>query len=128
MQEIADEMSQKFHTTVPRSSIQNMIMRAKTGGSKYGRLYDEWADEKFGQEPPPEEAKDQLLAGPGSLASFGQDQDGEIYMLSLNGRIYRFVETPNEPFPTDFPTTLSATGCFQNTAAANPEFTLARKP
>jgi hypothetical protein len=50
VQDIANEMSGKFDTKVPRSSIQNMVMRAKSGGSKYARLYDEWADEKFGEE------------------------------------------------------------------------------
>jgi len=50
VQDIADEMSEKFDTKVPRSSIQNMVMRAKSGGSKYARLYDEWANEKFGEE------------------------------------------------------------------------------
>jgi hypothetical protein len=28
----------------------------------------------------------------GGLASFGEDQDGELYVLSLSGEIYRIVQ------------------------------------
>jgi hypothetical protein len=63
VQDIADEMSQMFDSKVPRSSIQNMVMRAKSGGSKYARLYDEWADQKFGQEETPDPADSGPNAG-----------------------------------------------------------------
>ncbi len=51
-------------------------------------------------------------------ASFGEDQAGEVYVCSFDGRIYRFDETT--PGGGDFPQTLSATGLFTNLANLTP--------
>ena len=34
------------------------------------------------------------LGDPGDIASFGEDARGELYLTSLNGGVYRFVEAP----------------------------------
>lgn len=36
--------------------------------------------------------KEILLQGPSQISSFGEGEDGEIYLLSFDGRIYKFVE------------------------------------
>jgi len=51
-------------------------------------------------------------------ASFGEDHDGEIYVCSFDGTIYRFEETA--PGGADFPQTLSATGLFTDLATLAP--------
>ncbi len=43
--------------------------------------------------------------------SFGEDQDGELYVCSLDGNVYRFEETDPAPV-TEVPAQLSATGLF----------------
>ncbi len=48
-----------------------------------------------------------------SIASFGEDDDGELYLLSFDGGIYRIVPTdrPEATF-ADWPEDLAATGLF----------------
>ena len=53
-----------------------------------------------------------------SLPSFGEDESGEVYLCSFNGRIYRFQETGGGGMP--FPTRLSDTGLFRNTTLMLP--------
>ncbi|MFT5299365.1 MAG: putative repeat protein (TIGR03806 family) [Mariniblastus sp.] len=48
-----------------------------------------------------------------SIASFGEDDHGELYLLSFDGRIYRIVPTENpENTFQDWPSKLSETGLF----------------
>ncbi len=54
-----------------------------------------------------------------SLSSFGEDENGELYAVSLGGKIYRFTETT--PAPTVFPDMLSETGLFRNAATLDPQ-------
>jgi len=81
-----------------------------------------WAH-RHGVEPMPfpDDGSDALLVGPGDVASFGRDADGEIYMLKLFGGnpVWRFVETTPAP-PVDFPQTLTDTGCFTDLTAMTP--------
>ncbi|MHC4516592.1 MAG: PQQ-dependent sugar dehydrogenase, partial [Planctomycetota bacterium] len=58
-----------------------------------------------------------------SPSSFGEDRDGEVYVVSLNGAIYRFTQrtTPKDP---PFPIKLSDTGLFVDTKALVPDPTL----
>ncbi|HMG52919.1 MAG TPA: PQQ-dependent sugar dehydrogenase [Kofleriaceae bacterium] len=51
-----------------------------------------------------------LNVGGNSLASFGQDLDGEIYTVQINGTISKLVPSGPQP-PDDFPQLLSQTGC-----------------
>lgn len=56
-----------------------------------------------------------------SIASFGEDDEGEIYLLSFDGGIYRIVPTddPEDTFK-DWPTKLSETGIFESMAKQKP--------
>ncbi len=64
------------------------------------------------------------LTTPVKIAGFGQDAEGEVYVLGLlNGTIYRFEEvgdsSPGEQ-PAPFPQTLAETGCFTDLATMEP--------
>lgn len=52
-------------------------------------------------------------AGPnGSWVGFGEDNDGEVYLVDINGTIYKLAaETGAPPPPSTFPDKLSKTGC-----------------
>ena len=52
--------------------------------------------------------------------SFGEDAAGEVYVVSMSGRIYKFEEIGGGGGGVTFPQTLSATGLFSNTAALTP--------
>jgi uncharacterized repeat protein (TIGR03806 family) len=54
----------------------------------------------------------------GGLSSFGEDRDGELYLLSFDGNIYKLQLSV--PPASQFPTNLSATGLFSNTATLTP--------
>ena len=55
-----------------------------------------------------------------SLSSFGEDRDGELYALSLNGQVFRLQTLGGNPPPQVIPPTLSATGLFANTTSLTP--------
>jgi len=72
-------------------------------------------------ESPPEGP---ALTTPDKIAGFGQDAEGEVYVLGLlQGTIYRLqdsgVVVPDLP-STTFPETLAATGCFTDLATLEP--------
>lgn len=54
------------------------------------------------------------------LSSFGEDAGGELYAMSFDGRIYRFEPNDTEAEGRQFPTRLSQTGLFADTAALTP--------
>ncbi len=56
-----------------------------------------------------------------SIASFGEDDDGELYLLSFDGGVYRIVPS-DEPENTfeDWPVKLSQTGLYESTAERQP--------
>lgn len=57
-------------------------------------------------------SKQDLFTAPGGMATFAQDQNGEVYVVSYNnGLMYRIEPTGMAPMDT-VPRTLSATGCF----------------
>lgn len=56
----------------------------------------------------------QLNAGgpSGSWVGFGEDNDGEVYAVDINGGVYKLVADSAVPPVGDFPDKLSKTGCF----------------
>ncbi len=54
------------------------------------------------------------------LASFGEDADGELYAVSFDGKIYRWEARDAAVASRRFPTALSDTGLFTDTAALTP--------
>lgn len=56
------------------------------------------------------------VANVANLSSFGEDESGEVYAVSLNGTIFRFTQSgPGNP--SNFPQSLSATGLFSDVAS-----------
>lgn len=55
-----------------------------------------------------------------ALASFGEDAQGEVYAVSLDGSIYGFEASDATVAERRFPTRLSQTGLFTDTAALAP--------
>lgn len=55
----------------------------------------------------------------GQLVSFAQGNDGEIYMLQINGEIYK-LSPAAPPVPDTFPKLLSQTGCVDPNAVTRP--------
>jgi glucose/arabinose dehydrogenase len=49
-----------------------------------------WAIEYDGVNPA---TSSQITTAPGSITSFGEDENKELYLVSFNGKIYRFVPT-----------------------------------
>lgn len=61
-----------------------------------------------------------LVANVPMLAAFGEDEAGELYAVSHAGRIYRFEHAQRDDAAAAFPTLLSETGLFTDTAALVP--------
>lgn len=59
-----------------------------------------------------------LFTAPGNPTSFGEDHDGEVYITSYDGHIYRFA--PFDGTPVAPAATLSETGLFADTASLRP--------
>lgn len=55
-----------------------------------------------------------------ALSSFGEDAQGELYAVSLDGNLYRFEPSDTSVADRTFPTRLSQTGLFTDTAALAP--------
>jgi uncharacterized repeat protein (TIGR03806 family) len=52
-------------------------------------------------------------AGPnGGWVGFGEDNDGEVYLVDVGGSFYKLVPENSMPVVSDFPSKLSQTGCF----------------
>lgn len=62
----------------------------------------------------------ELVAKVPMLASFGEDEAGELFAVSHEGRIYRFEPAEASGSKPAFPTLLSQTGLFTDTAALAP--------
>ena len=62
--------------------------------------------------------REALPSGP-AISSFGEDNDGELYVVNYNGRIRKFARAGAPPADT-FPKKLSETGCFDAADAKKP--------
>ena len=61
-----------------------------------------------------------LAVAPGGVSSFGEDAAGEVYVLTLNGAVYRFEPTDPDAPPGTVPTSLAASGLFADPALQSP--------
>ena len=64
--------------------------------------------------------RNEVVARVPQLSSFGEDAAGELYAVSLEGTIYRFDAPEDETRGAGFPTLLSQTGLFTDTAGLKP--------
>ncbi len=62
----------------------------------------------------------ELLQSPLHWASFGEDNEGELYLVAYEGLIHRLVAAPKVTQPHDFPRKLSETGLFASTKTLQP--------
>jgi uncharacterized repeat protein (TIGR03806 family) len=51
---------------------------------------------------------------PSLISSFGQDENGEVYVVGYDGNIYAFEEKAGNPAPRFIPETISESGLFAN--------------
>jgi uncharacterized repeat protein (TIGR03806 family) len=63
---------------------------------------------------------DLLAATGGSIVSFGEGNDNELYLVDIGGRLYRIVQGAGGPNPDPVPDRLSNTGCMQSTDPSLP--------
>jgi uncharacterized repeat protein (TIGR03806 family) len=71
----------------------------------------------YAEQAPPQEP---TLFAPQSVASFGEDESGELYVVGYQGNIYKVTSSTTSSLPAEFPDTLSATGCFSDLASLTP--------
>lgn len=117
------------HQHVPqnsRSITGGVVYRGKAIPSFVGRyIYGDYAKKEIWTlffDPSTGEAKNARLEGApaGGWVNFAEDQDGEVYALSItDGTIHKVVAS--EPAgPSTFPELLSQTGCVDPSAPQNP--------
>jgi uncharacterized repeat protein (TIGR03806 family) len=53
-----------------------------------------------------------IALSPSEITSFGEDDDGEVYVVGHDGSIYRFAEKSGVPTPDNIPRTIAASGLF----------------
>jgi uncharacterized repeat protein (TIGR03806 family) len=64
---------------------------------------------------------DELLDSTGlSIASFGEGNDNEVYLVDIGGRLFRIVQGLGGPGTSPVPDRLSNTGCMQVSDASQP--------
>ena len=63
---------------------------------------------------------DEIARTPLQLVAFGEDNDGELYLLDYRDRIYRLVANPEETQSHKFPRKLSETGLFASVKSQTP--------
>ena len=103
--------------------------RSITGGHVYrglrlvrlqgAYLYGDFVDKQVWalRRAPDGQIENELLAlSPSPIASFGEDQNGEVYVVGFDGRIYRLNEKDGAPPPGNIPSKLSASGLYQDMA------------
>lgn len=61
-----------------------------------------------------------LATSPSAIASFGEDEAGELYVVGIDGRLYRFAERDPAAAPDRIPTTISTAGIFADPANQTP--------
>jgi uncharacterized repeat protein (TIGR03806 family) len=96
------------------SAIPSLVGAYVYGDFVSGRIWRITYDPMTGRPSP------QLLLDTSyNISSFGEGQDGELYVVSYGGRIYQFTQASTPP-ATNFPARLSETGCVDPRDATRP--------
>jgi len=82
-------------------------------------LYSDYVSRRVWALAGPAAEPEQIATAPDGIASFGEDRSGELYLLALEGTIYR-LEGSGEGVGAAFPTLLSQTGLFEDVATLAP--------
>ncbi|MEW6756391.1 MAG: PQQ-dependent sugar dehydrogenase [Candidatus Latescibacterota bacterium] len=61
-----------------------------------------------------------LATSPSPIASFGEDQTGEVYVVGFDGHIYRFEELPETAEPGNIPARLAGSGLYLDASQQTP--------
>ncbi len=61
-----------------------------------------------------------IATSPGHIASFGQDEAGELYVINFDGQILQFGQSPEEPQQSHVPALLSDAGVFAHMPSREP--------
>jgi uncharacterized repeat protein (TIGR03806 family) len=114
---------------LPVYEYNHDIGRSITGGHVYrgprlvrlqgAYLYGDFVDKQVWglRRAPDGQIENELLAlSPSPIASFGEDESGEVYVVGFDGRIYRLAEKDDATPPGNIPTKLSASGLYQDLA------------
>lgn len=112
---------------LPVHEYSHDIGRSITGGHVYrgphlirlqgAYLYGDFVDKQVWalRRTPDGQVENELLAlSPSPIASFGEDESGEVYVVGFDGRIYRLAEKDGATPPGNIPAKLSASGLYQD--------------
>ncbi len=89
------------------SAIPSLVGRFVYGDYGSGRIWAVTYNDVTGQAAP-----QQLMDTNFAIASFGEDQAGELYLTDFSGGKIRKLVPQGTPPPNNFPQKLSQTGCF----------------
>ncbi len=118
--------------TLPRAVHDHTEARSITGGFVYrGKQFAKlvgkyiygdfetgkiWALDPASADSKPVEIADTSF----KLVAFGENHDGELYLLDFGGKIHKLQAHPDAGKPSDFPTKLSDTGLFTDLEKLEP--------
>jgi uncharacterized repeat protein (TIGR03806 family) len=119
--------------TLPITEYSHSIGRSITGGyvyhgSELPRLAGIYlyADYAFGNIWGVRYEDDQLLEEkeiavcPEAVSSFGEDENGEVYVVGYSGHLYRFIEKSGIPPVNTVPQTIASSGLYKDIATLTP--------
>ncbi len=95
------------------SELPELLGSYVFGDFASGRIWGLFEDEEGNYE------RRRLLDTSRSIASFGEDEAGELYLVDIGGAIFRFASDEDRA-PSDFPQRLSETGCMNATDPSRP--------
>lgn len=115
---------------LPAYEYDHSVGRSVTGGYVYRGprlvrlqgtyLYGDFVNKQVWglRRRPDGQVENRLLAlSPSPIASFGENEQGEVYVVGFDGTIYRLVEKDGVEPPGNIPTKLSAVGLYTDIAA-----------
>jgi len=119
--------------TLPLTEYSHTIGRSITGGYVYrgtelprlSGIYL-YADYAFGNvwglryENNQLTEEKEIAVCPEAVSSFGEDENGEVYVVGYAGHLYRFTEKSGVPPVSTVPQTIAASGLFKDMATLTP--------